>query len=119
MLSLVLLYFPRQTNSFQLLLPNVSLLVPLVKAKNDFREGGIPILAMAENTGLLPGLIFRASTGLLTMTGGREIGSELGGNMALHSGLMSGASYVKSSATQPFNMLNFSAMANTLVQIWR
>jgi len=99
MQPLVLLYFPHQTSSFQLLLSNVSLLIPLVKVENDFREGGIPILATAENTGLLPGLIFVASTGLLIMTGGREIGSELRGNMALHSGLMSGASYVKSPTT--------------------
>jgi hypothetical protein len=90
-------------------------LVLLVKAKDIFMEGGIPILAMVKDTCL----IFTASMGLPTMTGGREIGNEIGGIMALHSGLMFGANYVKSLTTQPFNMFNFKAIANSLVQIWR
>lgn len=75
-------------------------------------------LAMDEDTGFLSSLIFTASMGFPTMTGGREIGSEIMGIMPVHSGLMFIASYTKPSATQPLNVLNFRAMDNSLVQIW-
>jgi len=92
-------------------------LVLLVKEEDTFTEGGIPILAMVKDTSLLPGLIFAASIGLPTLNKGREIGSKIGGIIALHNGLMFDASYVKSSTTQPLNVLNFKAIASSLVQI--
>jgi len=56
-------------------------------------------LAMDEDTGFLSSLIFSASMRLPTMTGGREIGSEIRGIMPVHSGLMFIVSYAKPSAT--------------------
>jgi hypothetical protein len=53
------------------------------------------------------------------MIEGKEIDSKTGGIMAFQSGLMSSASYVNSSTTQPFNMFNFKAIDNSLVQILR
>jgi hypothetical protein len=115
----MLIYCPRQTSSLQLLFPNVSLLVLLIKTEDAFMEGGVPLLATIEDIGLFLGLIFTASVGLPTMIEGKEIDSKTGGIMAFQSGLMSGASYVNSSTTQPFNMFNFKAIDNSLVQILR
>jgi hypothetical protein len=56
----MLIYCPRQTSSLQLLFPNVSLLVLLIKTEDAFMEGGVPLLATIEDISLFLGLIFAA-----------------------------------------------------------
>jgi len=65
----------------------------------------------------MSGLIFRVFMALQTTTGGKVIGNKTNKIMALHNGLMSGASYVKPSVIQPFNVLNFKVMDNSLMPI--
>jgi len=80
-------------------------------------KDGVLTMAMEKGMGLLPSLIFAASTGLPAMTRGREISNETGDIPHPHSGLIYTTNYTKPLVMQPLIVLNFSFidMYNSLV----
>ena len=94
---------------------NVSLLEIGSETRADFMEGGVPTTTTIEGTSLLlPGLIFIALMDLLTMTGGRAIGSKIKGT---HNGLVHVANYAKLLIIPPLIVLSLKTldMDNNLV----
>jgi hypothetical protein len=84
--------------------------------KNDLVEAGVTIIT-ATITTLMYGLIFEVFIALQATTGGRVIGNKTNKIIALYSGLMSRASYVKPLIIQPLIVLNFKVIDNSLMSI--